>query len=128
MGQPKEVPVIDGCEVIMLIDSGAQVSSVSSGFCNQMTLEKHSLGRLLELEVNDRVVIPDLGYVEVNLQIPGIWGYNVLMLVILTMTYAKRILVMVSSKIINMAMAMSRKGELARATDLEAGPFWCSHV
>ena len=37
--------------------------------------------------------IPYLGYIEVNLQIPGIRGYNedVMLLVILTMIYAEKV-------------------------------------
>ena len=60
----------------MLIDLVAQVSSISSGFCEQMALEIHSLDRLLELEGMGGAVIPYLEYMEVNLQIPGIRGYN----------------------------------------------------
>ena len=57
-------------------------------------------------------------YVEVNLQMPGIKGYNgdVLLLVIPTMTYSEKVLVMVRSKIIDRAMGMIMKGELVRAT------------
>ena len=55
-----------------LIKSGAQVSSVSYGFCEHMALEVNPLGRQLELEGTGRSAIPYLGYVEVNLQIPGI--------------------------------------------------------
>ena len=81
--------IVDGQKVTMLINSGAQVSSISSGFCESMTLKVHPLGRLLELEGTRGSAILDLEYVEVNLQIPGIKGYNeeVLLLVILTMTY-----------------------------------------
>ena len=59
-----------------------------------------------------------MGYVRVNLQIPGIRGYNedVLLLVILTMTYSEKVPVMVGSKIIDRAMGMTTKGELVRAT------------
>ena len=45
----------------------AQFSSVSSGFCEQMTLEIYPLGWLLELRGMDMAAIPYLGYVEVNL-------------------------------------------------------------
>ena len=49
-----------------------------------MTLKVNALGRLLELEGTRGSAIPYLGYVEVNLQIPGIKGYNedVLLLII----------------------------------------------
>ena len=47
----------------------------------------------------------------------GIKDYNddVLLLVILTMTYSEKVPVMVESKIIDKAMGMITKGELARA-------------
>ena len=91
VAQSNEAPVItDKQKVITFIDLGAQVSSISSGFCKQMTLKVHPLDRLLKLEGTSRAVIPYLGYVEVNLQILGIRGYNedVVLLVIPTTTYA----------------------------------------
>ena len=40
--QSNEVPIIiDGHEAIVLTDLRAQVSSISSGFCEQMPLEIH---------------------------------------------------------------------------------------
>ena len=110
--------IVDGQKVTTLIDSGAQVSSVSSGFCKWMTLKVHPLDSLLELESIRGLAIPYLGYVEVNLQIPCIWGYNedVLLLVIPTTTYSTKVLLMVGSKIIDRALGMITKGELLRAT------------
>ena len=83
-----------------------------------MVLKVYPLNRILELEGTRGSAIPYLGYVEVNLQIPGIKGYNedVLLLVIPTMPYSEKVLVMMGSKIIGRAMGMIRKGELARAT------------
>ena len=100
------------------MDSGTQVSSVSSGFCEQMTLKVHPLDRLIELEGTRGSAIPYLGYVEINLQIPGIRSYNkdFLLLVIPTMTYSEKVPVMVGSKIIDRVMRMITKGELVRAT------------
>ena len=68
--------MIDGWEVIALTDLGPQVSSVSTGFCEQMALEIYPLDKLLELKGMGGAAIPYLGYVEVNLQIPDIRGYN----------------------------------------------------
>ena len=61
-----------------------------------MAPKAHPLDRLLELEGTEGSAIPYLGYVEVNLQIPGIMGYKeyVLLLVILTTTYSKKVPVM----------------------------------
>ena len=98
VGQSNEVPVIDeGQKVTMLINSGTQVSSVSSGLCEQMALTIHSLDQLLELEGSGGSAILYLGYVEVNLQIPGIRGYSedVLLLVILTTPIQRRFPVIV---------------------------------
>ena len=51
VGCSNEAPVlIDGQETIALIDSSAQVSSVSSQFCKELALEIQPLGWLLELE------------------------------------------------------------------------------
>ena len=75
--QSNEAPVlVDGQNAIALIDSGAHVSSITSGFSDLLALEVHPLGRLLELEGTGGSVIPYLGYLEVNLQIWGIKSYN----------------------------------------------------
>ena len=51
IGSSNEAPVIiDGQEVTALIDSGAQVSSISAQFCEELTLQIQPLGLLLELE------------------------------------------------------------------------------
>ena len=119
VGWSNEAPVIvDGQKVTKLINSGTQVSSVSSGFCEQMALMFHPLDQLLELKGTRGSGIPYLVYVEVNLQIPGIWGYNedVLLLLILTTTYSEKIPVMVGSRIIDRAMGMIPKGELTKTS------------
>ena len=93
-------------------------SSVSFGFCKWMALKVCLLDRPLELDGTGGSAIPYLGYVEVNLQIPGIEGYNedILLLVIPTMTCSERVPVMVGSRIIDRVMGMITNGELVRAT------------
>ena len=100
--------IVDWQKVNTLTDLGAQVSGVNSGIFEQKTLKIHPLDRLLELEGTGHSAILYLGYVEVNLQIPGNRGYNenILLLVILTMTYSEKVLVMMGSKIINRAIRM----------------------
>ena len=114
-----EAPVItDGQETAMLIDSGAQVSSVSSLFSKELALQIQPLGWLLELERTGGAAIPYFGFMEVNLQIPGITNYNedVLLLVIPTTTYSKTVPIVVVSKIIDKALSLMTKEELAKAT------------
>ena len=109
---------MDGCEVAALVDLGAQVSNISAQLCKELGLEIQPLGQLLELEGTGGAAIPYLRFVEVNLQILGIRGYNkdVLLLAIPTMAYTERVLVMVGLKIIDRALSCMTVGELACAT------------
>ena len=98
MGHANKVPVVvDGCEVTALVDLGAQVSNISAQLCKELGFKIQPLGHLLELEGTGGAAIPYLGFVEVNLQIPGIRGYNedVLLLAIPTMAYTEGVLIMV---------------------------------
>ena len=107
--------IVDGQKMTALIDLGAQVFSISSWFCNDHVLQIQPLGWLLELEGTGGSTIPYLRIVEVNLQIPGIKNYNedVLLLVIPNTNYSEMVLVMVGSKIIDRAMRIITRGELA---------------
>ena len=86
--------------------------------CKDLGLKIQPLGWLLELEGTGGAAIPYLGFVEVNLQILGIRGYNedVLLLAIPTTAYAEGVPVMVGSKIIDWALSCMTAGELACAT------------
>ena len=119
VGCANEAPVvIDGCKVAALIDLGAQVLNISVQLCEDLGLEIQPLGQLLELEGTGRAAIPYLRFVEVNLQILGIRGYNedVLLLAIPTTAYAEEVPVMVGSKIIDRALSCMTVGELAHVT------------
>ena len=111
VGWSNEASIIVDGQVTVLINLEAQVSSVSSGFCEQMTVKVHPLDRLLELDGTRGSAIPYLGYVEFNLQILGIRGYNedVLLLVILTTTCSKKIPVMLGPKIMTQQWKWSWK-------------------
>ena len=100
VGCSNEAPVIvDGQEMTALIDLGDQVSTISSQFCGDLALQIQPLGQLLELEGTGGSAIPYLGFMEVNLQIPGITNQDedVLLLVIPTTTYSETVPVMVGS-------------------------------
>ena len=104
VGCANEAPVVvDGHEVTALVDLGAQVLNISAQLCEDLGLEIQPLGQLLELEGTGGATIPYLRFVEVNLQILGIRGYNedVLLLAIPTTAYAEGVLVIVGSKIID---------------------------
>ena len=119
VGHTNEAPVVmDGCKVTALVDSGAQVWNISARLCEELGLKIQPLGQLLELEGTGGAAIPYLGFVEVNLQIPGIRRYNedVLLLAIPTMTSSERVLVMVGSNIIDKTLGCMTAGELAKAT------------
>ena len=119
MGCSNKAPVIvDRQETTALIDLGPQVSSVSPQFCEELALQIQPLGQLLELEGTGGAAIPYLGFMEVNLHIPGITNYNedVLLLVIPSTTYSEIVPVMVGSKIIDRALSLMAKGELAEVS------------
>ena len=110
--------IVDGQEMTTLMDSGAQVSSISSKFCDDPASQIQPLGQLLELEGTGGSAIPYHEFVEVNLQIPGITNYNedVLLLVIPTTIYSEMVPILVGSKIIDRAMSTITKEELSKVT------------
>ena len=119
VGHSNESPVIvDSQEMTTLIDCGAQVSSINSQSCKDLLLQIQPLGQLLELEGTGGSAIPYLRFMEVNLQILGIKNYNedMLLLVIPTTAYSETVPVVVGSKIIDRAMSIITKGELAKVT------------
>ena len=119
MGCANEAPVVvNRCEVAALVDLGAQVSNRSAQLCKDLGLKIQPLGQLLELEGTGGAAIPYLRFVEVNLQILGIRGYNedVLLLAIPTMAYTEGVPVAVGSKIIDRALSCMTVGELAHVT------------
>ena len=83
-----------------LIDSSAQVSSVNSQFCEELVLGIQPLDQLLELEGTGDTAIPYLGFMEVNLQIPGIQhNEDLFLLVIPTTTFSQMVPVWLAPKL-----------------------------
>ena len=131
VGHANEVPVvIDGCKVTALIDLGVQVLNISVQLCKDLDLKIKPLGRLLELEGTVGAAILYLRFVEVNLQILGIRGYeDVLLLAIPITAYAEGVPVVVGSKIIDRALScMTEGGTCTHNCDLATGSLWGSHV
>ena len=94
IGEPNEASVIvENQKVKGLIDSGAQVSSISDKFVEELNLEVKKLETLLDLEPTGGGQVPYDNYVEVRLQIPNMQAFDldVLRLVIPESEYSKSV-------------------------------------
>ena len=94
IGEPNETKIIVENETVKgLIDSGAQISSISDKFAEALNLEVKKLETLLDLEPTGGGRVPYDGYVEVRLQIPNVQAFDldVLMLVIPESEYSKTV-------------------------------------
>ena len=67
---------IEGQEFKALIDSGAQLSTISESLVTALKLPVHKLNTLIKAEVSGGGIIPYVGYVEARLKIPGIKAMN----------------------------------------------------
>ena len=95
---------IDGIISKALIDSGAVISMMSKGYCDEHGYEMQPLDHLVPREGNGGADVPYLGYVEVRRHIPGIHSFDqdVLMLISHTTThYHQRVPIQVGSCIID---------------------------
>ena len=91
---------IDGKISKALIDSGAMISMMSKGYCNEYGYEIQPLDQLVPIEGSGGADVPYLGYVEIRMQIPGISSFDqdVLMLISHTTThYHRRVPIQVGS-------------------------------
>ena len=94
IGEPNETSVIVENQTVKgLIDSGAQISSISDKFAKELNLKIKKLEILLDLQPTGGGQVPYDGYVEVRLQIPNVQAFDldVLMLVIPESEYSKSI-------------------------------------
>ena len=87
-----------------LINSGAMISMMSKGYCDEHGYEIQPLDWCIPIEGSGGEYVPYLGYVEVRMQILGISSFDqhVLMLISHTTThYHKRVPLQVGSQIID---------------------------
>ena len=94
IGEPNEASVIvENQKVKGLIDSGAQVSSISDKFAEELNLKVKKLETLLDLEPTGGGQVPYDSYMEVRLQIPNMQAFDldILMLVIPESEYSKSV-------------------------------------
>ena len=64
--------IIEGQQLLALIDSGAQLSTMLESLVQALKLPIHKLNTLIEAEVSGGGITPYTGYVEARLTIPGI--------------------------------------------------------
>ena len=78
-------------ECLALIDSGPQISTITTEFIKQLGLKIQQLDRIMKFETIGRGDIPYLGYVETNLNIPEVKAFDedIFMLVIENSEYAQ---------------------------------------
>ena len=94
IGEPIESAVfVDGEKVTALIDSVAQISSITISLARTLKLEIQNLETILDLEATGGLQVLHLGYVEMLLKIPEARAFDrdVLMLVVLDSPYCQRV-------------------------------------
>ena len=94
IGRANETDVIvENQQVKGLIDSGAQVSSISDTFASKLGLKVKQLDTLLDLEPAGGGQVPYNGYVKLRMRVPNVRAFDldVLMLVIPESEYSRRV-------------------------------------
>ena len=118
IGEPNIVPlIIENVRVKGLVDSGAQIFSISDKLAKHLELKIHKLETLLDLEPTGEGTVPYEGYVELRMRIPGIavFELDVLMLVITESEYAKRVPVTIRTLHIDEIIGLITDEELQKA-------------
>ena len=68
--------IVEGQKFPALIDSGAQLSTMSEALVQALKLPIRKLNTLIEAEVSGGGTVPYIGYAEARLEIPGIAAMN----------------------------------------------------
>ena len=107
---------VNNYEVTALVDSGAQISTITEGFVKMLKLKPRSLKRLLKIEGTGGGQVPYKGYVEVKLRVPEVEDFyeDVLFLVIPNSDYGERVPVQLGTLHIDMLLDMATPEELAK--------------
>ena len=91
--------IIENKRVKGLIDSGAQVSSISDTFASKLGSKIKQLNTLLDLEPTGGGQVSYDGYVELRMRVPNVKAFDldVLMLVIPESEYSRRVPIMIGT-------------------------------
>ena len=108
--------LVEGQEFPALINSGAQLSTMSEALVQALKLPVHNLHTLIEAEVSGGNTIPYVGYVEARLQIPSIQAINkdLLSMVSNNNPYMNRVPIQLGTLHIREAMKSATQDELAK--------------
>ena len=98
-----------------LIDLGANISSISKSFAQQLGLPFRQLESLLEIEGSGSIDVLYLGYTEVNLRVPGVKALDEDILVVIQndSTYSAKVPVALGTLHIDMVVDQATPDELA---------------
>ena len=116
IGEANESTIwVDNYLVKALIDSGAQVSTMTKSLSRMMGLRLHKLTKLLTVEGTGGGTVPYHGYVEVELMLPEVKDFKecVLMLVIDDSEYGQRVPIQLGTLHIDMILDQATPSELA---------------
>ena len=108
--------IIEGQEFPALIDSGAQLLTMSEALVQALKLPVHNLHTLIEAEASGGNTIPYVGYVVARLQIPSIQAMNkdLLFMVSNNSPYMDRVPIQLGTLHIREAMKSATQDELAK--------------
>ena len=115
IGEPNETYAnVEGIKTKVLLDSGAQLSSITSTRARELGLEIKQLQTILDLEASGGGDVPYEGYVELNLDILEVAKFkeDVLMLVVQESAYGERVPVAIGTLHIGMVLDVATKEEL----------------
>ena len=108
--------LVEGQEFPALIDSRAQLSTMSEALVQALKLPVYNLHMLIEAEVSGGNTIPYVGYIEARLQIPGIQAMNkdLLFMVSNNSPYMDRVPIQLGTLHIREAMKSTTQDELVK--------------
>ena len=103
-------------ESLALIDSGAQISTITIELIKQLGLKIYQLDRILKFETIGGGDIPYMGFVETSLKIPEIkvFDEDILMLVIENSKYAQWVSIQLGTLHIDKILDLVNEKEISQ--------------
>ena len=106
--------------VTTLIDTGAQVSTITWDFCEEHGYEINPVKQMLQLEGTGGFTIPYLGYIEAIVRIPPIKGYDEctpMLILKPSSPYSSRVPIQLGTTLLDRTMARITVGEFSHASN-----------